>query len=167
MKNKKGLTLIEVVVALTVFMIVVVMAYPIIINAAQANYHSKKKLETQEMGTYVTENLLYVASGIDDFTFLSDRLLNTGLCSDVDPSSNVCNDTIDIGPFSRFDLAVEVYFIKVYENKEIKLRFIEQDDPYSKDHLLNIEVSYLDDANASNPKVVTKYQTVEYLRYGK
>lgn len=61
MKNKRGLTLIEVVVAMAVFMILVTMVFPILTQSGLMNVQSRHKLNAQEIGVLVVEELLHEA----------------------------------------------------------------------------------------------------------
>lgn len=93
MKKNSGLTLVEVVVALAVFMIVVAMAFPILAQSGLINVKSKEKLDAQEIGILVVEELLVVSESQTNESTLISYLDNTGLPSFGQPfayDSTVC-----------------------------------------------------------------------------
>lgn len=57
------MTLVEVIVALAIFMIVIVMAFPIITYAGQLNAESNRRLTVQEQGILIAEYLTHNAKG--------------------------------------------------------------------------------------------------------
>ena len=145
MKNKKGLTLVEVVVALAVFMIAVVMAYPIITRAGTTNIHSQNKMDIQETGNYVAENLSKVASKEVSRDELVERLQNFGVCSQ---KSDPCPEGDDVGSFSRVS---DTLIFNATNNAKHK-----------------IEISLNEDDNLARIIVETKnieYEVVEWLKY--
>lgn len=151
MKNKKGLTLVEVVIALAVFMIAVVMAYPIITYAGKSNLHTQKKMELQEMGNYVAENIAYVALESLDQTAFKSRLSSSGLCViEEQPCTNLMDLDFKVDNFSRVsDL--------VYQSS-------------AKDGKVSITLTFNDKNNNVHILLTldeVKYEIVEYLRYGK
>ena len=81
MKKNSGLTLVEVVVALAVFMIVVAMPFPILAQSGLINVNSKEKLDAQEIGILVVEELLVVSESQTNESTLISYLDNTGLPS--------------------------------------------------------------------------------------
>ncbi len=146
MKNKKGLTLVEVVVALAVFMIAVVMAYPIITLSGQSNIKTNKKLELQETGVYVAENLRYIAlnssSKTKDEFLSSNKLITSGLCVQGDCSG----DEVITGPFNKDS---NHQYTKSFNRQTITLTFKDNSN------IVNILVTEGD----------VKYETMEWLRY--
>lgn len=74
MENKRGLTLIEVVVAMAVFMIIVVMAFPILTQSGLINAQSKQKLDAQEIGVLIVEDLVFISKTQKSQTDLIERL---------------------------------------------------------------------------------------------
>lgn len=74
MENKRGLTLVEVVVAMAVFMIIVVMAFPILTQSGLINAQSKQKLDAQEIGVLIVEDLIFVSKTQKSQTDLIERL---------------------------------------------------------------------------------------------
>ena len=147
MGNKKGLTLVEVVIALALFAIAVVMAYPIITLAGKSNLQSKEKLVLQETGTFVAENIRYItlnnASSKEEF-LNSGWLESYGLCTEkVNPCSN--EGDIIVGSFSR----VENVYTLDYGQQVITLEFEEGSN------IVRIKIQ------GQN----SKYETLEYLRY--
>lgn len=145
MKNRKGLTLVEVVIALAVFMIAVVMVYPIITFAGKSNIESKNKLDLQETGSHVAENLAYIARNYSSKdSFLSSQYLEDyGICPDKELA---CDDDVVVGSFSR---ANNTQYSLNYEGQEITLEFEEDSN------IVKIKVQ---DKNQ-------KYETLEWLRY--
>lgn len=74
-KNKDGMTLVEIVVALAIFMILVVMVYPIITQAGIINSESSKRQATEAQGVLLSEYLIYNASNyLDKDSFVNDFL---------------------------------------------------------------------------------------------
>ena len=74
-KNKDGMTLVEIVVALAIFMILVVMVYPIITQAGIINSESSKRQATEAQGVLLSEYLIYNASNyLDKDSFINDFL---------------------------------------------------------------------------------------------
>ncbi len=147
--NRKGLTLVEVVVALAVFMIAVVMAYPIITYAGQSNIHSRKKMDLQEMGNYVAENISYIANEALDETQFKSRLKTYGLCVNEE---SVCTNAMDI----EFDVG---HFYSVDDKEFTNL---------GNAHDTSITLIFKDDTKIINiivEKDGIKFETLEYLRY--
>jgi prepilin-type N-terminal cleavage/methylation domain-containing protein len=76
-KNKDGMTLVEIVVALAIFMILVVMVYPIITQAGIINSESSKRQAAEAQGVLLSEYLIYNASNyLDKDSFVNDFLLD-------------------------------------------------------------------------------------------
>lgn len=61
MNKRKGMTLVEVVVAIAIFAIVVAMVFPILTRMGLINVQSRHMLNAQEIGVLVAEDLLYEA----------------------------------------------------------------------------------------------------------
>lgn len=147
MTNKKGLTLVEVVIAMAVFMIAVVMAYPIITQSGKSNIVAQRKTNLQELGNYVAENLLYKTRNYDskEAYLNSDNLDQYGLCtSDITD----CDDEVNIGVFSRVN---PYQYETTYESKHISIKFNQNDN------LVRIKIT----------QEGTSYETIEWLRYAK
>ena len=79
MKNKRGLTLIEVVVAMAVFMILVTMVFPILTQSGLVNVQSRHKLNAQEIGVLVVEELLHEAKIQGSLENLQDHITENDL----------------------------------------------------------------------------------------
>lgn len=79
MKNKRGLTLIEVVVAMAVFMILVTMVFPILTQSGLMNVQSRHKLNAQEIGVLVVEELLHEAKIQGSLENLQDHITENDL----------------------------------------------------------------------------------------
>ena len=62
MIKKKGMTIIEVVVALAIFMILIVMAFPIITQSGLINAEASKRQKAEAQGVLLAEYLLYNSS---------------------------------------------------------------------------------------------------------
>lgn len=148
MKSKKGLTLVEVVVALAVFMIAAVMAYPIMTLAGQSNIQSKNRLDLQQTGNFIAENLSYIARDYSDKdTFLnSNHMQNYGLCPEKETP---CTKGEYFGYFSAV-LDTDYSYTTSYQNQSIRLDFNDTNN------LVKIIVT--------NQNI--KYETMEWLRYG-
>lgn len=148
MKSKKGLTLVEVVVALAVFMIAAVMAYPIMTLAGQSNIQSKNRLDLQQTGNFVAENLSYIARDYSDKnTFLnSNHMQNYGLCPEMETP---CTKGEYFGYFNVV-LDTDYSYTTSYQNQIVRLDFNDTNN------LVKIIVS----------KQNIRYETMEWLRYG-
>lgn len=74
-RNRDGMTLVEIVVALAIFMILVVMVYPIITQAGLINSESSKRQAAEAQGVLLSEYLIYNASNyVDKDSFVNDFL---------------------------------------------------------------------------------------------
>lgn len=108
MENKRGLTLVEVVVAMAVFMIIVVMAFPILTQSGLINAQSKQKLDAQEIGVLIVEDLIFVSKTQKSQMDLIERLKDHPLPSFTnkfthEPSSNQLSMHED-----GFDIQIEL-----------------------------------------------------------
>lgn len=88
-KNHMGFTLVELIVAFAVFMILVVMAFPVMIYAGKSNSQARNNLSVQEVGEEVVEELVYLAPLFVNESVFKDYL--------IAPNSKIYDD----GAFSR------------------------------------------------------------------
>lgn len=75
MRRKKGLTLVEVIISVAIFMIVILFSFPILTQSALINIQSESKREAQEYGVMVAEELHVKAKAHPDYENLEKDLL--------------------------------------------------------------------------------------------
>lgn len=140
MFSKKGLTLVEVIVALALFMIIAVMSFPIITQAGVSNANSRNRLQAQEIGVFAAENIRYTALGVDTKEALIAKIVDTS------------QGLPDIGVFSR--LSDNVYALTTPSPR------IKPDT--------TVTFTFYDDSNRVNIVVTYKkvqFETLEWLNY--
>lgn len=108
MRDNKGMTIIEVVVALAIFMIIVVMAFPIITQSGMINSESQKRQEAEAQGVLLAEYLIYYASGYDDKNTFINEFLERDISGD---DFNVFSCSLDVCSNSKDNIDYDINLV--------------------------------------------------------
>ena len=106
MSDKRGMTLIEIIVALAIFMILIAMAFPIILQSGLINVESQRRQNAEAQGVLLAEYLIYNASDYDSKNELINFLTTSSLGSDFSAFSCAA----DICSLNQAGLAYTITF---------------------------------------------------------
>lgn len=108
MSDKRGMTLIEIIVALAIFMILIAMAFPIILQSGLINVESQRRQNAEAQGVLLAEYLIYNASDYESKNKLIDFL--------TDPDSPRSD-------FSAFSCAADTCAADIYSLNQAGLAY--------------------------------------------
>lgn len=106
MSDKRGMTLIEIIVALAIFMILIAMAFPIILQSGLINVESQRRQNAEAQGVLLAEYLIYNASDYESKNELIHFLTTSSLGSDFSAFSCAA----DICSLNQAGLAYTITF---------------------------------------------------------
>lgn len=113
MSDKRGMTLIEIIVALAIFMILIAMAFPIILQSGLINVESQRRQNAEAQGVLLAEYLIYNASDYDSKNKLIHFLTTSSLGSDFSAFSCAA----DICSLNQAGLAYTITFDTEHEHR--------------------------------------------------
>lgn len=118
MRRNKGLTLVEVIISVAIFMIVILFSFPILTQSALTNIKSESKREAQEYGVMVSEELHVKAKAHPNYSNLEKDLLENDFLDFGQGFVKIGANNLEL---SKDDLTVKLMFSDDFKRVKISV----------------------------------------------